>query len=937
MLTLGPIAFTAPWLLLGLAALPILWLLLRAVPPAPIRRRFPGVALLLGLRDDESQSDRTPWWLLLLRMVAAALVILGFAGPLLNPQTERTGSGPLLILTDASWADARGWPDRSARIEALLVEAGRAGRPTALVALTDLPPGAPEFRAAEATLLDLPSTGPAPFAPGFDEVMAWSETFEGSFDTYWISDGLDRESRDPLLTALRDRGDVTVFQSPRRTLALRPARFDAGDILVEAIRTPVGDAFETEVAAIGLDPAGIERRLATAPAIFEPGEGTAEVVFDLPPELRNRISRFEVTGISTAGAVTLADDALRRREVALIAGSNEREGLELLSPTHYLEQALAPVADLIDGTISDVLLANPDVIILADVAGLAAGEDEAVQEWIEAGGLLVRFAGPRLAGSDLARTEEHPLLPVRLRAGGRSVGGAMSWGEPKALAPFEEDSPFFGLDVPDDVSVTAQVVAQPDPTLAQRVIAQLSDGTPLVTRKPLGEGQVVLFHVTANAEWSSLPLSGLFVDMLERLAVSTRPAAPTVEDLAGTIWVPELVLDARGNLERIDTLTGVEGERIATARPGPDLLPGLYTGEDRRLAVNAVASDDVLSPALWPSDVTVEGLELTSETDLKGWILAGALALLLADIVASLALSGRLRGPRAGIAVVLAALFLTGAPEAAQAQDTAPALGGAESAGPDADDDLFAISATREVILAHVLTGDARVDQIAEEGLLGLSIALFRRTAVEPALPVGIDIEEDELAFFPILYWPVTAGQPIPSREAYAKLNRYLRSGGMIVFDTRDADMAGFGSGSPEGRKLQALARPLDIPPIAPIPEDHVLTRTFYLLQDFPGRYASRDIWVEASPPDAELAEGMPFRDLNDGVTPVVIGGNDWASAWATDEFGTPLYPVGRGMAGERQREIAMRFGINLVIHVLTGNYKSDQVHVPALLDRLGQ
>ena len=53
----------------------------------------------------------------------------------------------------------------------------------------------------------------------------------------------------------------------------------------------------------------------------------------------------------------------------------------------------------------------------------------------------------------------------------------------------------------------------------------------------------------------------------------------------------------------------------------------------------------------------------------------------------------------------------------------------------------------------------------------------------------------------------------------------------------------------------------------------------------------------------------MPFRNLNDGVTPVVIGGNDWASAWAVQESGQPMFPVGRGIAGERQREMALRFG----------------------------
>jgi hypothetical protein len=170
-----------------------------------------------------------------------------------------------------------------------------------------------------------------------------------------------------------------------------------------------------------------------------------------------------------------------------------------------------------------------------------------------------------------------------------------------------------------------------------------------------------------------------------------------------------------------------------------------------------------------------------------------------------------------------------------------------------------------------------------------------------------------------------------------ARINDFLRFGGMILFDTRDADLGGGQAGTtPNSRVLQRIAMRLDVPPLEPVPRDHVLTRTFYLLQDFPGRWAGSTVWVEASP-NAEQVEGMPFRNLNDGVTPVVIGGNDWASAWAIDDNGQPMFPVGRGIAGERQRELALRFGVNLIMYVMTGNYKSDQVHVPALLDRLGQ
>ena len=340
--------------------------------------------------------------------------------------------------------------------------------------------------------------------------------------------------------------------------------------------------------------------------------------------------------------------------------------------------------------------------------------------------------------------------------------------------------------------------------------------------------------------------------------------------------------------------------------------------------MNVIGSGRVLEPAAWPERIAVEGLELVRETALRGWLLVLALALLMADIIASLWLSGRLRGPRAAALPVLLAALLLAPPQPAGAQ-------GGEA------EESFALDATANTVLAYVLTGDSRLDAISEAGLRGLSDVLFRRTSVEPADPIGVDLERDELSFFPFLYWPVSPDQPMPSAEAYVKLNRYLRTGGMIMFDTRDADLAGLGADTPNRRKLQQLAAPLDIPPLEPVPADHVLTRAFYLLQDFPGRHASREVWVEAAPPGAELVEGMPFRNLNDNVTPVIIGGNDWAAAWAVDSMGGYMFPVGRGNAGDRQREMAYRFGVNLVMYVLTGNYKSDQVHVPALLERLGQ
>ena len=929
-MTFGPIGFAAPWLLAALVALPILWLILRAIPPAPIRRRFPGVALLLGLTDDDTVTDRTPWWLLLLRMLAVAAVIVGLAGPILNPEPEdpTAGDGPVLFVLDGGWTGAQDWTARADMLDRLLAEAGRAGRTAAVLRLTT--PEEPVFQAPDQWHARIAGLTPQPWEPSEDLIaQAAAALGDGPFDTVWLSDGLALPGRDGLLSALEARGAVRVIEGGRGAMALLPATFEGGIVTLTARRAVTAGPRDITIAAHGLDPAGVARILARLNLSFAPGEAEATGELSLPAELRGRITRFEIEGARSAGAVALSDDSLRRREVALIAGRDDREGLELLEPLHYLRQALEPSADLLDGALTDILPANPDVVVLADVATLSGAEQADLLDWVDGGGLLLRFAGPRLAASDVSRSEEAPLMPVRLRAGGRTVGGAMSWGEPKSLAPFAEDSPFYGLDIPGDVRVSAQVMAQPDPTLAERVIAQLSDGTPLVTRKRIGQGQVVLVHVTANAEWSTLPLSGLFVQMLERLAVSSATGQPEAGDLEGTTWQPRAVLDGFGRIDEAQTLPGVDGADLVAAPLGPNLRPGVYEGEDRRIARNAMSADRVLVPAAWPARIPVEGMDRPPEQPLGGWLLALALILLAADVIATLALSGRLRGGGGGIAkgtgAALVALSLMLPAGQARAQDAAQV------------DEDFAIAATAEMVLAHVLTGNSQLDEMAEAGMRGLSDVLFFRTSVEPANPIGVNLETDELSLFPMLYWPITPDQPMPSAEAYAKLNRYLRSGGMILFDTRDADVAGFGAASPNGRKLQELARPLDIPPLEPVPSDHVLTRTFYLLQDFPGRHVSRDVWVEAAPADAEQIEGMPFRNLNDGVTPVVIGGNDWAAAWAMDDRGNPLYPVGRGFSGERQRELAYRFGVNLVMHVLTGNYKSDQVHVPALLDRLGQ
>jgi hypothetical protein len=247
---------------------------------------------------------------------------------------------------------------------------------------------------------------------------------------------------------------------------------------------------------------------------------------------------------------------------------------------------------------------------------------------------------------------------------------------------------------------------------------------------------------------------------------------------------------------------------------------------------------------------------------------------------------------------------------------------------------MEAVSSTR---LAYVITGNAGLDETSKAGLKGLSKILAERTALEPGEPIGVDPSRDELAFFPLIYWPIDPTAPMPTAATMARIDAYMRQGGSVLFDTRDqlerSTNVGTFTGTPAVERLREMLTNLDIPPLEPVPADHVLTKAFYLLNDFPGRYSGGPLWVETTQ-NVENRADRPAQ-AGDGVSTILITENDFASAWAIDDTGAFMLPT--VPADSQQREMAYRAGINIVMYTLTGNYKADQVHVPALLERLGQ
>jgi hypothetical protein len=927
---LSALTFTTPLALAALLLLPVIWWLLRFTPPRPETVRFPAIRLLLGLRNREEQPDKTPWWLLLLRLALAALVIIGVSQPLYAP--GRIGAltrAPVLLVVDDGWAAAKAWSLRREVMAEILDDAAAAGAPVTLATTTpELRPQSLEPRAAAEMKPRAAALQPRAFDPDRMGLLTRLQAAFGQQDALrviWISDGMDdgkaKDFADGLQKLAKGAAAVeaTMPSGGQLPLALATPRFEGGSIKVTVLRAPGGAAQTVPVAAT----AGNGRSFGDVSLKFAAGATSAEGTIELPTELRNEVGRIAVKDERNAAAVFLMDDRWRRKTVGLMSGTTAEMAEPLLAPLYYVSRALDPYAEVSqpDGTaaLKTMLDQGLSMLVLADIGVLPGEQQEMIARWVASGGVLVRFAGPRFAGA------QDSLVPVTLREGDRSLGSALSWETPQPMQAFPEASPFAGLTPDPSVKVTRQVLAEPDSDLPGRVWASLGDGTPLVTARKEGKGQIVLFHVTANADWSNLPTSGLFVEMLRRvldLAPAAGSGVKTAASSEAQAYAPFLALDGFGELASPSPdIQPIPAAAIDKVRAAPATPPGLYRRGEQERSINITRAGTSLALISGlATAITQRALAPLPALPLAPHAFALAMLAFLADCCAALFLGGglmRLRQRRAAAAVVMAlALLAAWQPMPVRAQST----------------DAYAMQNALETRLAFVKTGDAEIDGISEEGLKGLGEMLRERTSVNVGDPVGVNIEKDDLVFFPLLYWPVRPEATVPSDAALAKMDTYMKGGGTIFFDLREdgasADsLAGGATASSEA--LRRILDKLDIPPLEPVPPSHVLTKSFYLLDRFPGRYDGGKLWVERSDSEGATAGNT------DGVSGIIIGSNDYAAAWAMDLNGDPVYASVPG--SDRQREFAFRTGINIVMYALTGNYKADQVHVPDLLERLGQ
>ena len=416
-MTLGALTFLYPWVLFGLLALPIIWWLLRVTPPQPQRIPFPAMKLLLGLQKKEETAAHTPWWLLLLRVLTIAALIVGFAGPLLNPGKPSDNRNPLVVILDNGWAAASGWENRKGAAREFLVQAETSGRPVLLLTTAEHANAqvTASVQTAEQALDMLQAQDPVPWWP---DRMAVLDAIEGSPlknpEIVWVTDNMGASTDSEFAAGLRQIGDLRVFVTEQDPLMLEraPVQDASMRMVVERPRSSGERAGDLVVAAV--DGAII----GSFPFQFSAGESTTEVVIDLPLKLRNAVGRISIRGERSAGATFLLDDSQKRRSVGIATAGDQEDEQPLLSDTYYVRRAIDPYAEVVAGSVGGLVNKDISVLVLSDIGQIVGDDLDAVEGWVETGGVLIRFAGPRLAA------KRDRLIPVSLRDGGRAFGGS---------------------------------------------------------------------------------------------------------------------------------------------------------------------------------------------------------------------------------------------------------------------------------------------------------------------------------------------------------------------------------------------------------------------------------------------------------------------------------------------------------------------------------
>ena len=592
---LSALTFGNPLALWGLLSLPGIWLLLKIYPPIPKNIFFPAIRFLKNIDNKQETASKSPLWLLIFRILLVTILVLAFSNPIYNAKPDFHNKGPLLLIIDNGWSSSLNWEKRKDQLIAFIEKSEQEKLPI-IIAPTAVKNNINNDELSILTSKEaksvIESLTPNPWASNYSLLIKKLDKLPKNkkYNIVWLWDGIDHENGDSsqiFVNKLENIGRLNVLNyfNNSSIKIITDVKNKTNNKLNIQISRNIGSLEET----IFLRANGVNGKLLNRVELsFKENERITETDLLIPNELRKELISITIENVSNAGSIHLFDEKWRKRTVGIFGDKESFRTQPLLSPAYYLDRAIKSFSDVKIGNLEQLIKKETSVIMLPGVGTIREELNTKLKDWIKNGGILIRFAGPNLEAADT------DLLPVKLRSmNSRAFGGALSWSTPATIKEFPINSPLNGIEINADITINKQVIAEPGVELASKTWASLQDGTPLITGSNNQKGWNVFFHITANADWSNLPLTGTFVEILDRIINLSSGDTDNSNDLP---LAPYKLLDGFGRLVDAsnDALpTNFNSENLS---PTSGHAPGFYGNKLYMRALNLGENIKILSP-----------------------------------------------------------------------------------------------------------------------------------------------------------------------------------------------------------------------------------------------------------------------------------------------------------------------------------------------------
>ena len=890
------INFINPSALLGFILVPVLFIILKSFPPKPSRITFSSLFIIKKIKIDNSKILKYPIWLLLFRILILALVIAFFSEPYFkNKSFTNNQYKNYIIFLDSGWSASSKWGSYKNVILDIASEAEKNKSKLYLINTSRFERDDLKFFYKKENLaIYLNKLKPEPLQIkriNKNDLLFLKNKYSNlnTFALFSKFDSKDIEEQNKYLSSIKKIFPDVKIISPQNSITI----IDKVDVKNEAIFIKLkrfGDLNTTKkikINILGNNNEIFYNKIYKIPA----GRNFIEIKEDLPIDLINRTHKIKLINESHAASVFYFDDANKQKRIAIVSDNSESNKNPLLSPNYYIKKALLDYK-LIFGTLEEILTKNPNLIICSEDVKINDEYTEKINSWIEKGGILIRFSGPKSKKTNLFLSDKNIQKSIR------TIGGDLSLSKKVSIKDFSKTNIFYGINTKNKIKFKKQLILYETENI--KTLIFLNDNTPLISAKDKKKGKIILFHVTANNDWSDLPFSSLFKDILNRILLFSE--TPSFE-ISSPLKISKKI-DQNGNLSSPDKIVYYNPlSDLKENYPNKKIPPGIYENNTISYAINLSGRLN-LEPFYNNIDkqYQITNSYKNDSVELKKYILNLIVLFFLLDVFISILIKNNLNPfqikyiSKYFTLVIFISMLL--------------------------EKNVASNELTNNIYFAYVSSKNLEVDEIVFKGLSALKAKVSERTAVEISGVRKINLKQDDIFYYPLIYWPFAEPMEKLDKKTKIKLKNYFDNGGVIFFDFFSNNRKIISTSSQELTDIRSFLSFLDINELKQLSKNHTLTKSFYLLKNFPGRWNNKILLLD----NKDL-------EIKDGVSSVILGFNSWASAWALDKNNYPLFPL--APSGEKQRELAYRFGINVLIYSLTGNYKSDQVHSKSILKRL--